>query len=508
MNASPRCPLQLLGKAAAFTLLAVTLFAAAASAADPADSKSAKGDNSRSPAPATNMFTVSAEPFSVNVELGATVEARDLVEVSIVPEEWPDLVVVEAVQHGARVKRGTTLVKFDTQRIEQAIRDQEAEARLNAQALRKTREGLTLLKQSLPLQMAEAERAARQANEDLKEFLEKGRPRTLVDLDFQLKAQEFSVAYAAEELKQLEKMYKADDLVEETEKIVLQRSRFQLESVRHQFKQFQAQRQWQLTYGLPRQETVLKNAAAQSSLGWQRAQVALPQAVLEQEVSLAKLEYEDVKKQQRLAGLKRDRGRLTLRSPRDGVVYYGRATRGAWPGADLAGGAVAVGAQVKPHQVLLSIVDPQTVRLRATAEESQLRQLRQGLRGTFRPAVDPKQSLPAMLGAISPVPIATGRFDVEIDADVAAGGKGLAAPLMPGMACQARFTVYANPKAIVVPATAVKSDPDEQSYVMLLDADGNLQRRDVKIGEKLKDKLEIVEGLKAGDKIQLLEEKK
>ena len=75
------------------------------------------------------------------------------------------------------------------------------------------------------------------------------------------------------------------------------------------------------------------------------------------------------------------------------------------------------------------------------------------------------------------------------------------------MAGQARFLVYSNPKAIVVPASAVKTDDEEQSYVMLVDGEGKAERRDVKVGEKVKDKVEIVEGLKVGDKVQLEEKK-
>jgi len=463
--------------------------------------------NSSQAATAASPHTVTSVPFRIDIEVNATVEARDVVEVSIVPEQWPDLVVVEAAEHGARVKRDTVLVKFDMRRIDQAIRDLEAEAQLNEQALRQASEGLVILKKSVPLELAEAERASRQAAEDLKEFLEKGQPQKLAELDFQLREQEFHVAYVEQELKQLEKMYKADDLVEETEEIVLKRSRFQVEGANQRFKQFKAQREWQLTYGLPRQETGLKNTATQSQLGLQRARVTLPQTIVEQELNLAKLQYEDGKKKLRLAELKRDRERLTIPSPADGIVYYGRATRGAWPSADKAGEPLAAGAKVAPHQVLMSIVDPKTVRLRATVEAGQLRQWRPGLRGVFRPSIDPNHSLPATLGSISSVPIAPGKFDAEIEIDLAEGGQGLAAPLMPGIEGQSRFTVYSNPKAIVVPATAVRTDDDEQPYVMILDGDGNPQRRDVKTGQKSKDQVEILAGLKVGDRIQSEEKK-
>jgi len=495
-----------------WSLNALALFAASgllagsagARAAETADAKG-KGDK---PAAKENVHTVAAEPLNVNLEFNATVESRDVSEVSVVPEEWNDLVVEKAVEHGARVRKGDQLVKFDTQRLDQTIGDLESEGRLNALAIKQTREGLDLLKRTVPLQLAEAERAAKQSAEDLKEFLEKGKPRTLEEIEVQFKSNQQYVAYQEEELKQLEKMYAADDLVADTEEIVLKRARFEVDVARHRMKQAEAMREWNLTYGLPRQETNLKNAVEMTGLGLERAKATLPQAVIESELRLAKLVYDDGKKQQRLAGLKRDRERMVVRAPADGTVYYGEATRGSWPSADQASGSLKVGAQVRPHQVLLSIVDPRSLQLRATAEESQVRHLRPGLRGTFRPTIDPKQSLPATLGKIEPVPIATGKFDIKIDAEVPGGGKGLPLPLMPGMGGQARFLVYSNPKAVVVPAAAIKEDDDdEQAYVMVMDDEGKAERRNVTVGEKQKDQVEILEGLKEGEKVQVEQKK-
>lgn len=497
----PFCSLAVLALVASSWLLAG---GAGAPAAETTDAKS-KGD--KPAASKENVHAVAAEPFSVNLEFNATVESCDVAEVCIVPEQWNELIVEKAVEHGARVRKGDELVKLDTQRLDQTISDLESEGRLNALAIKQTREGLDLLKRTVPLQLAEAERAAKQSAEDVKEFLEKGKPRTLEDLEVQFKVSQQYVAYQEEELKQLEKMYKADDLVADTEEIVLKRARFDVDFARHRLKQAEAAREWNLAYGLPRQEMNLKNSVEMTSLGLERAKATLPQAVIESELRLAKLVYDDGKKQQRLEELKRDRERMVVRAPAEGIVYYGEATRGSWPSADQASGTLKVGAQVRPHQVLLSIVDPRSLQIRATAEESQVRHLRPGMRGTFRATIDPKQSLPATLVKIEPVPIATGKFDVKIDAEVPAGGKGLPLPLMPGMGGQARFLVYSNPKAIVVPPAAVKADDDEQDYVMLVDDEGKAERRNVTVGEKQKDKVEILDGLKKGDKVQLEQKK-
>ena len=69
------------------------------------------------------------------------------------------------------------------------------------------------------------ERDQRIAEEDRKYYLEIGRPLTLKSHEMHMKFARQALEYEKEELEQLEKMYKADDLTEETEKIVLKRQR-------------------------------------------------------------------------------------------------------------------------------------------------------------------------------------------------------------------------------------------------------------------------------------------
>ena len=66
---------------------------------------------------------------------------------------------------------------------------------------------------------------------DLKRFLENDIDLTKRSAANSLKSSEQTLEYQLEELKQLEKMYKEDDLTEETEEIVLKRQRDAVEEV-------------------------------------------------------------------------------------------------------------------------------------------------------------------------------------------------------------------------------------------------------------------------------------
>ncbi|MCE9545678.1 MAG: hypothetical protein K8T25_09190, partial [Planctomycetia bacterium] len=430
--------------------------------------------------------------------------AQKTSEVAIVPEQWAELTVSTAVPHGSRVHRGDVLVQFDTRKIDLALRDMELEIRGADLALAQTREALALLKKSTPAQLADAEAASRIANENMRDFVDKVRPRTLKDIDFQFKQAEQFLTYQEEELKQLEKMYKKDDLVETTEEIILRRCRNEVEAAKHNVETSRANRDWQLTFGLPRQEASLKQAVVQATLALDKAKATVPQALAEQEINLKKLEYEAVKRADRLAQLRRDRERLAVKSPADGTVYYGQCTRGAWPAVEAAAPLLATGAPMRPFQVFMTVVDLDSPVLLANVDEGQLRQLKTGLRGTFKPKVDPLREYPATLTQLSAVPSGPGRFDAEIDIDSAAAHDRQAIPLVPGMNGTARFTVYTNPKALMIPAAAVRTDrDDDETYVMLVDRDGPPQRRVVKVGQRVKEQAEILSGLKAGDVVRL-----
>ena len=75
--------------------------------------------------------------------------------------------------------------------------------------------------------------------------------------------------------------------------------------------------------------------------------------------------------------------------------------------------------------------------------------------------------------------------------------------ILPGMSCKLEFVAYENKEALVIPASAVFSETaDEDSkFVYLYRKDKKPKKQVVKIGEKNGDKVEILEGLRAGKEI-------
>src|SRR5262249_33329463 len=171
---------------------------------------------------------VEAKRMKVVVPLDGVFVARKMEEVALRPEVWSEYEIEDIIEHGAKVHKGERLVKFDPEKINQSIQDMELEQRMNDLAITKAEDELPRAEKTLKLDFAAAERAAENAKADLKRYNEVERPMAIKSAEFMVKYYNFMLDYEKDELKELEKMYKADDLTEETEEIVLKRQRNQV----------------------------------------------------------------------------------------------------------------------------------------------------------------------------------------------------------------------------------------------------------------------------------------
>src|SRR5206468_2329789 len=98
------------------------------------------------------------------------------------------------------------------------------------------------------------------AEEDYDYFQNTGRAQREKSARFNLKSAQQRLDNAKEELSQLEKMYKADDLTEETEEIVLKRQKFAVEAADYSLETSKQMADQSLNTTIPREHEGLKNA--------------------------------------------------------------------------------------------------------------------------------------------------------------------------------------------------------------------------------------------------------
>lgn len=445
--------------------------------------------------------TVAAGPLKVSVSLDGVFEAEQMTEVILRPEEWSGLVVDKAVPQGTKVAAGDPVLWLETDKLADAIRDTEFALELGKLSLAGAELELANLEASVPLDLRAAERSHEEAQKSLEHYVKVDEEMSRRSAEESFKSSEYNLEYSQEELNQLEQMYKADDLTEQTEEIILKRAqrdvdraKFFLEGARIRFDR-------QINEEIPRQREVVQDAAERASLSLQKAQATLPRSLEQKRIDFKKLQKGQADLEKKFADLQTDLELLTVKSPAAGIVYYGQCDKGAWPTSSTVAKQLRKGGSVAPNQIVMTIVGEGPAFVRVEVPEKDLRWMKPGLEGTVTPAAFPDARLPARLAAIDPIPLGGSKFDGKVAFKLEKGE----VPLVPGMSCSVKLTAYYKADALTVPTSAVFSEEldDTQKYVYVAKDEGAPEKRTVKAGQASGDKTEIVSGLAAGDKVLL-----
>lgn len=444
-----------------------------------------------------SVHTVARGVAKTKTQLDGVFEATEMQPVKIETLVWTDLTVLEAVAHGARVHKGDVLVKLETEKIDDQLKELELDRVSAALALEVAVAELDNLRLTTPLKLEAARRAQRLADEDYDYFVATTRPQREKGAAFGVKSSEQRLEGANEELAQLEKMYKADDLTEETEEIILKRQRFGVQSAQYGLELSQISAARELKTALPREHETVKSQKRDQELALALAEITMPRALTKKEMDVEKAKRDQKKAEKKLADLKKDRTALSLRAPGDGIVYYGACESGRWTtGAAMAKKLLPTG-KLSPNEVFITLVNPDKLFLRTVVPESELSNVRAGLEGKVSPVAAPERKLSVKVEEIGYVPLPSGGFDARISVQKEDGVR-----LMPGMNGKITFGDTGKPEALVVPKDAVFGDGADQ-YVWLVGETGKNAKRVIKTGGSDGKMMAILEGLAEGDKILL-----
>ena len=459
----------------------------------PADKKATGGET-----PA--VHTVSEGPLKIEVSLKGVFEAESAGEIILRPKAWKAFEVTKAVEPGTVVKKGDVLVQCEPNDLDEAIKELSTSQQIGELALKQAEENLRALEATNPLDLEASQRAKRLAAEDLDLFIKIHRPLSEKSANFMLRSAEDSLRNEKEELAQLEKMYKADDLTEETEEIVLKRQRDSVRRAEFYVEMAKTMRDQTLQVSLPREADLTKQIAARQEIAAAKAKVVLPLMLSQQRLEVEKLKQDRAKSQDKLKKLQADRAMMTILAPADGVVYYGQCVRGKWSGAEQVAKSLRRSGMLQANDVFMTIVKPRPMFVRANVPEKQIAQVRPGLEGKVEAAAYPGKRFDATVTKVDAIPSGD-EFDTRLEVELNKGAK----LLMPGMSCTVKFVPYQKRFALTVPASAVFADEwDEQKQHVYLAGDGGKHtKRRVTVGRKTADRVEILEGLDAGDRILL-----
>ncbi|MEX2673465.1 MAG: hypothetical protein WD294_15305 [Phycisphaeraceae bacterium] len=450
----------------------------------------------------SDWHTLQAGEFKVDVTLDGVVESENAWPVSVDLEAHTGSVeVIEGVAQGATVAQGDTLLKFDTEAIERQIAAAELSLATTDAAIEQARNDLKLEEEAFELNLAAAERNHARAEADFERWREIELPLDREGTDVSLAVAQQRLDNAREELTQLERMYRDEDLTEDSEEIVLRRQKHAVEVAEFSLKRAENDYEKSLAIELPRREVDMQERLKRTRAALERATEVAPHELQQKRFALEKRVTDRAEAAETLEDLRHDLEQFTVTAPADGVVYYGNVNRGRWSDAEAVARTIDDQGSFKTNVTILTIVDPNALRVRVNVPENVLYRFVEAdaLTGYFTPTAFPSSTVAAKVDQLNHISGAT--YDAVIVA-----GDDAAAPayLRPGMNAKVHLTAYEADAALTVPLSAVKHAADGSAYVMARVGEGEqTERRSVALGWRNDSHVEIVDGLEAGDQIKL-----
>jgi len=433
------------------------------------------------------------QPFEVVASFEAKAMPKDPVPtIELNAKAWPTFKIRSLAAHGASMRKGDPLITFETQDLDEKIEDFQRSLVTHKLAIAEAKDTLAQLKETALHQLDAARRAAEIAKEKHAYFTATERQAQKDAADQRLKRSQQRLDNEAEELKQLKQMYKADEVTDGTEEIVLTRQQNAVHAAEFDLRMTKLDVQREIDVRLPRMATEFANAERDTAIALRVAGSQIPRQIEQAQQKLAALETQLDRSQKSLAELELDRGLCEIKATSDGVFYHGPIENGQWTTGERIR-LLEPGSQAPLHKPLASLIPKATtLELVAHADAATARQLNDKSSGIAVLKGNESTEVPVGIASILLLPNTDGRYQIKLSPT---WPKGLS--VATGNPADVQLLCYQNPKAIVVPAKALRYGANGWTVEVKL-ADGKTERRSVKRGQRSGDQIEILSGLELG----------
>lgn len=440
--------------------------------------------------------TIEQRPFSIEKSFAAAaLPGGDCVLLKLDPKAWAEFKIVQLAEHGSKVAKGDVLVRYDSEDIDKKLEDARRALESGALTLAQAELDSKVLQETAPNKLEALRRAAEIAKEENTYFTETRRKASEETATMALKRSEQILANQREELKQLSKMYEADDITEDTEEIILVRQQDAVASAEFALRMEILDHKRTLGVTLPREAKTLADNERDTSISLKKAEIEIPRSIELNKLALESLRTANIRAKSDLAELEADRSQFEFKAPTDGTFYHGPIENGRWTAGDIVKTLVPQGRP--PVNKAYATFVPATAKLGLICflDDATARSLKPELTGVATLAGREDVEIPVKLVklAAAPAPDGTYRADLSItwpkDLTPAAGATA-----------QVRLISYQQPAAIVIPTKALDFDAGGWTVEVKL-ADGKTERRPVKRGRVSQEETEILSGLEVGQVI-------
>lgn len=167
-------------------------------------------------------------------------------------------------------------------------------------------------------------------------------------------------------------------------------------------------------------------------------------------------------------------------------------------------GVVAEGQPVSSGQSLVTVTDASTLSLTAQVDETDVLLVKNGVEATAELDAVPDASYGAVVSSVNPTPTTSSRggvtYVVRLSLAIGHAADGSIAPTpRPGMSAVARLRVRTARDVVAAPVAAIFRDGRRDAVWVVVNA--KARKRLVRLGAQGSSRTEVVEGLKAGERI-------
>ena len=453
----------------------------------PASSAAPTTAPSTQPSPPTHLVKPGKLSFTVNGD-GIFV-ADDPFELRLKTNRHSgEMKIVAVASNRAAVKKGDTLLEIDPFSINNDVAAAENELTAARANLTKAEADAELGEKGDALAMRIQEQETKNAEAAVRWWEKVDGPHMLAQSELQVKLSKANVEDQDDELEQLRKMYKSEELTSATADIVVKRALRQLDvsKLSAQMAEERSEKVEAHSYPIAKQATA--DALEQSRQRLAMLKVTQAQAAVLRKTALTTSRLALTQAEKKLADLKKDQELFATKAPADGVVMYGYSSGGSWTGVDPK--TMRVGEKLSAGQTVLTVFSPGDLKVEMTLPESQSAWVRQGAKADIKPVAYPelnyegKAAEPAVKAGSSGLGFYTSIEVADIDPKI-----------VPGMKVTVRITGGDVDGILLVPTSAIANG---KAWVR---KDGQETEREVTTGRSDGKSIEIVKGLTQGEEI-------
>ncbi len=441
-------------------------------------------------------ITVEQRPFSIEKIFNATaLPSGDSFLIKLNPLTWADFEILQIADHGSKVAKGDMLIRFDPEAIDKKISDVRSAHAAATLTLAQAEHDFKLLQETAPNKLESIRRAAGIAKEENSYFTQTRRKAAEETAGQSLKRSEQILSNQREELKQLSKMYEADDVTEDTEEIILIRQQDAVAAAEFALHMEALEHKRTLDVSLPREAKILADAERDTAISLQKAEIDIPRSIELKKLEIEALKTAHQRETQTLTELESDRAQFEFKAPANGNFYHGPIENGKWTTGDLIKVLIPHGHPPANRSCATFIPESAKLNLISFVDEAAFRALKPELTGIATLSGREELEIPVKILKLAVSPSTDGSYR----ADFAVTWPKEINPAV-GTTAEVRMISYQQPSAIAIPNKSLSFNAGGWTVEVKL-ADGKTERRSVKRGRVSKDETEILSGLEVGQVI-------